>query len=141
MTQRTSQQNKALHVACDLLAQELNDAGLDQRVVLKPSIAIPWSRSSVKENLFRPIMRASLGKESTTELEKIGEIEKVWDILFRHLGEKFGVEYIPFPHDPAKQKSDLLEGMKVDVRNDLSYPTEEPQETDWDAGRKETQVV
>lgn len=36
-------------------------------------------------------------KKSTTELEKTGEIDEVWDTLLRHLGEKFGVEYIPLP--------------------------------------------
>jgi hypothetical protein len=80
------------------LADVLNDAGLDQRKVLKPSISIPWSGASVKEQLFKPIMKGMFEKESTTQLDKQGEIDKVWDMLLKHLGEKFHVEYLPFPH-------------------------------------------
>lgn len=101
-TKRTSDQHKALHLAFSMLANSLNSAGLDQRVVLKPSISIPWDTSSVKEQLWKPIMKAKTGKTSTTQLDKIGEIDEIYDILFRHLGEKFGVEYIPFPFDPDK---------------------------------------
>ena len=71
--------------------------GLDQRRVLKPSVSIPWTPIAVKESLFKPIMTAMTQKKSTTELEKTGEIDEVWDTLLRHLGEKFGVEYIPLP--------------------------------------------
>lgn len=100
--QRTGQQNKALHVDFKLIADALNDAGLDQRKVLKPSISIPWSSTAVKEQLWKPIQKALYGKESTTELDKQKEIEHVHDVLLRHLGEKFDLEYIEFPNDPMK---------------------------------------
>ena len=107
---RTTTQNKAMHKGFQLLAEVLNDAGLDQRKVLKPSIAIPWSGASVKEQLFKPIMKAMLEKKSTTELEKQGEIDKVWDVLMRHLGEKFNLEYLEFPHleEGTKDKKGLI---------------------------------
>jgi hypothetical protein len=101
---RTTTQNKSLHLGFELLADALNDAGLDQRKVLKPSISIPWSGASVKEQLFKPIMTAMLEKKSTTELDKQGEIDEVWDMLFKHLGEKFHIEYIPFPHTEEGEK-------------------------------------
>jgi hypothetical protein len=97
MSQRTQQQNRSMHLAFRLLADSLNQAGLDQRKVLKPSVAIPWTGASVKQMLFKPIMDAMTTKKSTTELEKNGEIDYVWDTLMRHLGEKFGIEYIPLP--------------------------------------------
>lgn len=96
---RTKEQHKALHLAFKLLANALNDAGLDQRVVLKPSIQIPWDTNSVKEQLWKPIMKAKTGKTSTTQLEKVGEIDDIYEILFRHLGEKFNIEYIEFPNE------------------------------------------
>ena len=102
MTQRTDSQNKALHKFCELLAAELNDAGLDQRVVLKPSVAIPWTKQAVKDQLWRPIQQAMLDKTSTTELDKHMEIDKVHEVLMRHLAERFGIEYIEFPFDPDK---------------------------------------
>lgn len=93
--QRTKQQNKALHVLFTLLAETLNENGLDMRKTLKPEIDIPWSGVSVKEFLWRPIMTAQLGKKSTTEMTTV-EIDKVFDTINKHLGEKFGL-HTPFP--------------------------------------------
>lgn len=95
---RTPQQNSAFHLGLTFIANALNDAGKDMRLVIRDEIDIPWSTKSVKEYLFRPIMKAITGKESTRELTKDGEIDKVWEILMRELGEKHGIEYIPFPH-------------------------------------------
>ena len=92
---RTLQQNKALHVLFQLLANELNDNGLDMRRTLKPGIDIPWSGNSVKEWLWKPVQKAQLNKDSTTKLTTV-EIDKVFDTLVRHLGEQFGVQ-INFP--------------------------------------------
>jgi len=94
-TQRTIQQNKALHLFYRLLAEELNSCGLDMRVVLKPEISIPWSPNAVKEYLWRPIQIAQLQKQSTMDLTNV-EIDRIYDVINRHLGEKFGV-YVPFP--------------------------------------------
>lgn len=95
MTQRTNQQNKALHVLFELLAQNLNEAGLDMRKTLKPGIEIPWNSTTVKEYLWRPIQKIQLNKGSTTELTT-KEIDEIFDTLNKHLGEKFGL-YTPFP--------------------------------------------
>lgn len=93
--QRTERQNKALHLMFTQLAEELNNSGLDMRKTLKPEISIPWDSRSIKEYLWRPIQKAQLGKESTTELTK-GEIDKVFETLTRHLGERFGLS-LEFP--------------------------------------------
>lgn len=92
---RTDKQNKSLHKFCQELADELNAAGLDMKTVLKPSVDIPWSKTTVKEFLWRPIQEIMVQKESTTELDTIepGEIHKV---LMRHLSEKFGI-YVSWP--------------------------------------------
>jgi hypothetical protein len=103
MTHLTRTQQKALHVGFKLIAEALNGSGLDMKAVLKPHIDIPWTDKSVKEYLFKPVMHLAVQKESTTELEKVGEIERVWDIVMRFLGENHGIEYIDFPHDPDKQ--------------------------------------
>lgn len=88
--QRTLTQNAALHLYFTLIATTLNDLGLDMRKVLKPGVDIPWSSTTVKNYLWRPIQKAQLGKTSTTELSTV-DIDKVFDTLNRHLGEKFGV--------------------------------------------------
>jgi len=93
--QRTLQQNKALHVLFQLLANTLNDNGLDMRKTLKPGVEIPWSGGSVKEWLWKPIQKAQLNKDSTTKLTTV-EIDQVFDTLVRHLGQQFGIQ-INFP--------------------------------------------
>jgi len=94
--QRTGQQNKALHVYCQLLSDALNTAGLDQRHVLKEEIEIPWTMEAVKTHLWKVIQQAVIGKESTAEAER-GDYTKVHEVLTRHLGDKLGLDYIPWP--------------------------------------------
>jgi len=93
--QRTLTQNRALHLMFEHLALELSEAGLDMKKTLKPEVDIPWEKESVKTWLWKPLQMALLGKESTTELTT-KDIDKVMNVLTRHLGTKFGVE-IMFP--------------------------------------------
>jgi len=94
---RTERQNNALHLFFRMLAERLNEAGLDMRTVLKPGIDIPWNAKTVKEYLWRPIQKVYLGKRSTTELDKNEDIDQIYEILYRHLSEKFGVNLPDFP--------------------------------------------
>ena len=101
METRSDKQNRALHLFYTMLSDELNSAGLDQRVVLKPSIDIPWNLESVKNQLWRPIQKAITGKESTTELTT-DEIDKVYAILMKHMNEKFKIE-CNFPSEEERE--------------------------------------
>lgn len=98
----TDRQRRSLHRWFKLLADTLNAAGLDQRAVLKPGVAIPWNAESVKEQLWRPVQKAMLGKESTVELAK-GEVGEVEEVLVRHLGDKFGVELPTWPRFESEE--------------------------------------
>ena len=93
--QRTKAQNRALHKYFAMLAELLNERGLDMRKVLKPTIDIPWNKDTVKEHLWRPVQKAQLLKTSTTEMTT-KDIDKVFETINRHIGEKFKV-HIPFP--------------------------------------------
>jgi len=79
-----------------MLADELNAAGLDMRKTLREDINIPWTKETVKEYLFKAIAKGMYDKGSTTELTKT-EIGEVYDVLMRHMGEKFGI-YVEWPH-------------------------------------------
>ena len=92
---RTLKQNAALHLMFTQLAQELNEAGFDMKKTLKPEIEIMWNDFMVKEYLWRPLQKTILGKQSTTQLTTT-EIDKVFDVLTRHLGQKLGIE-LAFP--------------------------------------------
>lgn len=91
---RTVRQNRALHLYFKMLAENLNGKGLDMRKVLKPEVDIPWSGTTVKEYLWRPVQMAQLMKESTIDL-KTQEIDLIFNTINRHLA-KFGV-HEPFP--------------------------------------------
>jgi len=94
--QRTLLQNRALHLFFRLLADELNNAGLDMRKTLKQSIDIPWTDKNIKEFIWRPIQEAMLLKKSTTEMNT-GDMTKIWEVINKNIGEKFGVEVPPIP--------------------------------------------
>lgn len=93
--QRTNKQNRALHKLFKELAQELNENGLDMRRTLKPSIDIQWDTRLVKEYIWRPLMQAQLGKDSTTQLTT-KDIDKVFETINKHFAQKFGLQ-IDFP--------------------------------------------
>ena len=94
--QRTTTQNSALHMYCDNLAKQLNDAGLDMRKTFTPEMDIPWSMGNVKEHLFKPIMKAATGKESTVDLTTT-EMIKVYEVLNRFMGQKHNI-YTEWPN-------------------------------------------
>ena len=103
MAQRTDQQNKALHKYFSLLAEALNDAGYDmQHVLTQKQVSIPWSGDRVKDLLWREIQRAMLNKESTTELNR-SEVSQVYEVLDRHISEKFGV-HVEFPSEDRLER-------------------------------------
>ena len=112
--QRTGQQNRALHLFLTRLAETLNLAGLEMKLVLKADTDIWWTMESCKSYLWKPIQKAVCGTDSTTELEKQVDIEKVHETLMRHLGEKFHVEFIPFPSEEKKE-------VKEEVK-EVEYP-------------------
>ena len=80
-----------------MLADALNDAGLDVQKTLRHDIEIPWNGTLVKELIWRPIQEAMTDKHSTTELDRI-EPSQIYEVLSRHLGEKFGL-FVPFPSE------------------------------------------
>lgn len=99
--QRTDQQNRALHKFFEQVADELNAAGYSVQEVLTKhtSIDIPWNKESVKDILWRTVQVRLLGKRSTTELSKQQDIDAVYDVVNRFLGERLHI-HVPFPSMP-----------------------------------------
>ena len=92
---RTLTQNRALHKFCQMLADKLNEAGLDQKKVLKPEVEIPWTMEAVKEGLWKPVQEAVTGLKSTTKPET-SQYSDIYEVLNRHLTTKLGV-HVPWP--------------------------------------------
>jgi hypothetical protein len=124
MSKRTLQQNKAIHVDCKNIADALNLAGLEMKVVLRGDTQIWWTPEAVKTYLWKTLQKAMFQKESTTELDKHEEITKIHDQLMHILGEKHGLEYIPFPVDEQRQREKEYGTEKTHI----PYPTEEVKE-------------
>ena len=90
---RTIVQNSAMHKYFSLVAEALNDAGLDMKQVIKADVQ--WTMFSVKEYMWKALQKALLQKESTTLLNK-DEIDVVYENMNRLTASKFGIS-IPFP--------------------------------------------
>ena len=88
MTQRTPQQNRALHKYFQDVADSMNDAGYDAKEVI--SLPISLTGAIVKDQIFKPIMAAMQEKDSTTELET-GDVDKIVMVMQHALAEKFGI--------------------------------------------------
>ena len=97
---RTAQQNKSLHKFCEQVANELNGKGITIQKFLKYAVDLDWTKDNVKELIWRPIQRTLLHKGSTTELDKIQDIDLIYDHINRHLSTNFGIS-VDWPHrDP-----------------------------------------
>ena len=107
MEKRTRQQNKALHKYFALLAEEMNNAGLDMKKVI--TVDVPWTPATVKQWLWKPVQMAQLEKESTTELTT-AEVNKVYETINRLMGDKFGL-HVPFPSDEESMLQNLADNM------------------------------
>lgn len=93
--QRTLSQNAAMHKFFQMLSDDLTNAGLDMQKTLKPGVSIPWTPEMTKLLLWKPIQDAMYSKDSTTSLTT-KEVNAVYEVLIRHLAEKFNIT-TPFP--------------------------------------------
>lgn len=93
---RTLRQNASLHLMFKQLADALNEAGLDVRTTLSEELEHPWTPYLIKELIWRRVQKSMYGKKSTTQLET-GEIDKIFEVIIRYLGETKGFECPPFP--------------------------------------------
>lgn len=95
---RTTQQNKSLHKFCEDVAKELNNKGINVQLFLKHAVDLDWSKDSVKELIWKPIQKALVNKSSTTELDKVNDIDLIWEHINRHLSIEFGIS-VDWPHN------------------------------------------
>lgn len=94
--QRTTPQNNSAHLWMQEIAEALNASGhtVNSKAILR--LDVPWTKSSVKEFLFRSIMQAMYPeKTSTTQLTK-EEWSNVVEALNLAIGERAGV-YVEYP--------------------------------------------
>ena len=94
---RTDQQNRALHLYFTQVAKQMADAGYTVQHILKFTADLQPTSSFVKR-LWQEFQLRIIGKRHTRNLKKIEEIDKVYDEFNLFLGEKLGLENVPFPN-------------------------------------------
>lgn len=90
---RTAKQNSSLHKYLAELTVNLNNAGWDMIHTLgriSNRAGIPWTPSSVKERLFRPVMLAMFDTESSTKLDT-KQMSEAYEALNQVTADKLGV--------------------------------------------------
>ena len=96
---RTGLQNNSLHRWCDEFAKRLNDAGFGVKglmALLAERFEVPWSTVLVKDLLYKPVMAAMTGKQSTTELNTI-EPSEITEVVGQRISELTGVTAPAWP--------------------------------------------
>jgi len=94
--QRTDKQNNSIHLYCQLLADALNNAGLDVQKTLDMSLSIGWTKVLVKMFIWAKVQKAMYGTTSTTELDT-KQVSAVYDTINRYLSDSKGVS-VAFPN-------------------------------------------
>ncbi len=96
---RTLTQNAALHKGFGLIAEQFDARGIDFKQyleVVEKRLDVPVTPYIVKEYMYRPVMKAMTGNESTTEQDTV-EPSAVWEAMMKFLCETFEIEYVEFP--------------------------------------------
>ena len=107
----TVQQRKAMHKYCRDLAKALDEAGYmavakpgtrdigdgRQQFPWKEGIDVSFSMEIVKENIWKTVLAAMEGKDSTEDQNTVNVME-VYEQINRHMGEKFGI-HVPWPSE------------------------------------------
>ena len=86
---RTNKQNNTLAVLCRRLAEALNDAGYEIPHPFKPDLEIPYTEVSVRELIYKPIIKAMFDADSSTTLStsQFSEaMETMVDAICRNTG-------------------------------------------------------
>jgi len=98
MTKASDSQRGAMHLLFTQMAEQLNDAGYDQKAVLEQKqLPAPNTQESIKE-IWKAIqfaMYPTEGKVSTTTLTTT-QVHNVYEVFNRFFAENFGIS-IPFP--------------------------------------------
>ena len=93
---RTSQQNRALHLFCSFVSNELNELGLEfhHPSLITEGFTTRYTMDIVKNNVWRPIQIALFDKVSTKDLDT-KQMNEIIDVITKFFGDR-GVN-IEFP--------------------------------------------
>jgi len=85
---RTGLQNDSMWLLFTQLADELNEKGLDMRHIIRPEVMISWTPYNINEFMWKPLLKALTGKNSTTKMDKVNDIKITYNNLNRIIIER-----------------------------------------------------
>lgn len=98
---RTTSQNSAMHKYFTMLAESLDNAGLDVMATLSEKIAIPWTPPLIKELVWRKVQLAMYPDIESTAKLNTEQVGKIYEVINRHMAQTHGVSVI-FPTKERK---------------------------------------
>ena len=99
---RTIQQNKSIYLFCAMIAEALNDAGMELHITSKAlgsEIEVPWSKDSIKQHIWDKVQLVQTEKKHSSELST-KEVSQVAMVIERHLAT-MGIN-VEFPRKKDK---------------------------------------
>jgi len=100
--ERTADQNSALHLWLHNKAKQCREAGITRQMVLSKTMELEVTDTFMKD-IWRDVQDAmfKIGRK-TRNLDKVSQIDEVYEHLNRFFAEKFNLPGIDFPNDPNK---------------------------------------
>ena len=113
----TESQRKAIWVQHQKVADELTEKGVTMRQIFEASEAfdIPPSKDNVHE-IWLHFQKALYGTESTKELLKHEQIDRIHEVMMKNLGQMFHIDYIDFP---SYEDGSIDKDGKIVIRNNI----------------------
>lgn len=86
---RTAKQNSALHLFYTMIANELNELGLEYKYtgITGKTFELRYTTDLVKDFIWRPIQRVLFKIESTTKLNT-QQINEIVDVIIKFFGDQ-----------------------------------------------------
>ncbi len=100
---RTLKQNNSIHLYCEMIAEVLNDFGVTHKFkgIRGKDLEVRFTKTLVKEVIWRPIQMSLFDKESTTELTT-EEVSEIAEPLEKFIAETYAID-LPFPSEENKK--------------------------------------
>ena len=96
---RTPSQNSSLHRWFNLREREAENQGVTWDMLIKHTSQLRVTSEGLK-SACKQLIKALWGYDSTTQIKKTGDLDKVIDHMTAWLSKE--MEVPPFPHDPDK---------------------------------------
>lgn len=97
----TPAQRNAMHLYFRMVAKAFQDKHIDMKMLLEAKpLEMPVTEAMVKESIWKPILKAVEGKDSTEDMDTV-EPSEIYDIMNRWLINTFEIS-VPWPSEESQ---------------------------------------